>query len=60
MEDAATEPAVVSVLRDQVPADLGADRFFEILISTALDGMPVAVYPTVPDRRARARRETGT
>lgn len=47
-------PAPVSVRRDQVPSDLGADRYFEVLIASALDRMPVAVYSTVRERRAAA------
>lgn len=44
----------LSVRRDVVPDDLGADHYFEVLISRALDRMPVAVYPGVRERRAAA------
>lgn len=42
----------VSVIRDRVPPDLDADHFFSVLISSALDRMPIAVYPEVRHRRA--------
>jgi hypothetical protein len=43
----------VSVLQDRcVPPDLGTDHFFEVLISRALERMPVAVYSGVRRRRA--------
>lgn len=47
----------VSLLSDDVPADLGADRFFEVLIRAALERMPVAVYPEVRHRLMTARGE---
>lgn len=52
--DAETRGSIgsVSVLQDLVPRDLGADHFFEQLISGALERMPVTVYPMVRERRA--------
>lgn len=44
----------VSVRGDLVPGHLGADHFFEVLISRALDRMPVGVYSTVRERRTAA------
>lgn len=44
----------VSLVHDAVPPDLGADRFFQVLISRALDRMPVTVYPAVRERRSSA------
>ena len=46
--------AAVSVLRNLVPEDLAADHFFKVLISGALERMPVAVYSRVRERRALA------
>lgn len=41
----------VSLCLEPVPADLSAGRFFETLISMALERMPVTVYPEVRRRR---------
>jgi len=46
----------VTLRRAVVPSDLGADHFFGVLISNALDRMPVAVYSAVRGRRASASR----
>lgn len=44
----------VRVLLDAVPDELAPGRFFASLIETALDRMPVMIYPTVRERRAAA------
>lgn len=44
----------VSVRLDRVPDDLAPGQFFNVLICGALDRMPVAIYPTVRERRASA------
>lgn len=54
--DLAGVSGTVSVRRDLVPPDLAPDHFFEVLISRALERMPVAVYPGVRRRRASAAR----
>lgn len=46
----------VAVRRDAAPFDLDADHFFDVLISRALDRMPLAVYSAVRERRAAASR----
>jgi hypothetical protein len=45
----------VQLLSDRIPLDLSPSPFFERLITTALDRMPVAVYPEVRARMAAAR-----
>lgn len=46
----------IRVQRERASADLDADQFFELLISRALDRMPLGVYSGVRDRRAVALR----
>ena len=50
-------PSTVRLLTDRIPEDLSPSTFFERLAATALDRMPVAVYPEVRARIAAARRE---
>lgn len=52
--DADARRGTVSVRHELVPSDLGADQYFEVLITSALNRMPVAVYSAVRDRRAAA------
>lgn len=47
--------AEVRLLTERVPDDLAPSAFFEALITTALERMPVAVYPEVRSRLAGAR-----
>lgn len=54
--DLAGASGTVSVRRDLVPSDLAPDHFFDVLISRAVERMPVAVYPGVRRRRASAAR----
>lgn len=49
-DDLLPTPSSVTLRQDLVPDDLGADRFFEVLVKNALDRMPVAVYPEVRSR----------
>ena len=46
--------ADVTLLTDDVPDDLSAERFFQTLIGEALDRMPIAIYPDVRRRRREA------
>lgn len=48
------DAADVALLRDDVPDDLSAERFFQTLVGEALDRMPIAVYPVVRQRRKDA------
>jgi hypothetical protein len=57
VEDGASETEVVAEVAlhlEPVPSDLSAEHFFEMLICSALDRMPVAVYPDVRQRRQAA------
>lgn len=57
----ATEPgSAITVLSDAVPENLGPDLFFEHLIATALDRMPMTVYPEVRERRANPQSSPRT
>lgn len=49
-------PTHVTLLHERVPRDLTPDVFFDRLIRSALDRMPIAVYPAV---RARIGAATG-
>jgi hypothetical protein len=53
----AEPPATVRLLVERIPDDLAPSTFFERLAATALDRMPVAMYPEVRARVARARGE---
>lgn len=46
----------VRIRTDLVPADLGADNFFEVLVGRALQRMPIGVYREVRERRAAGAR----
>jgi hypothetical protein len=52
---AVAEAVQVTLRPDLVPESLGANKFFERLISAALTRMPVSVYPEVRRRRAAAQ-----
>jgi hypothetical protein len=49
--------AEIDLPRTDVPEDLSAERFFQILIGEALDRMPVAIYPEVRHRQRDARTQ---
>lgn len=56
-EPASGTVAEVRLLAERIPEDLSPSTFFERLIDTALDRMPVAMYPEVRARLAAARGE---
>lgn len=46
----------VTLIKDLVPNDLAPATFFETLIRSALDRMPIAVYPEVRERLEEAKQ----